>query len=104
MNNDQIQNLAETIASAINSPAGREIEKLRESIDSLSSRLQRLEDASHSPASDHNKQLAHPSLDRFAVAEAIADSIFGPETKEKACTFEPDRPCDHCSMCSSRGF
>jgi hypothetical protein len=23
---------------------------------------------------------------------------------EKACQFEPGRPCDHCSMCNSRGF
>jgi hypothetical protein len=44
----------------------------------------------------------HPSLDKLNIAEAIADSIFG--VKEKACTFEPSKPCDHCSMCNSRGF
>lgn len=48
--------------------------------------------------------LAHPSLDKFAVAEAIADSIFGSNAKEKACMFEQSKPCDHCSMCNSRGF
>ncbi len=47
---------------------------------------------------------AHPSLDKLNIAEAIADSIFGSEFKEKACQFEPDKPCDHCSMCNSRGF
>ena len=47
---------------------------------------------------------AHPSLDKFNVAEAIADSIFAHYKKEKACQFEPDKPCDHCSMCNSRGF
>lgn len=46
----------------------------------------------------------HPSLDKLNIAEAIADSIFGSEFKEKACQFEPDKPCDHCSMCNSRGF
>ena len=46
----------------------------------------------------------HPSLDKLSIAEAIADSIFGSEFKEKACQFEPSKPCDHCSMCNSRGF
>jgi hypothetical protein len=44
----------------------------------------------------------HPSLDKFAIAEAITDTLLG---KEKACAFEPSgKPCDHCSMCNSRGF
>lgn len=47
---------------------------------------------------------SHPSLDKLNIAEAIADSIFGAEFKEKACQFEPGKPCDHCSMCNSRGF
>jgi len=46
----------------------------------------------------------HPSRDKLNIAEAIADSIFGSEFKEKACQFEPSKPCDHCSMCNSRGF
>ncbi len=46
----------------------------------------------------------HPSLDKLNIAEAIADSIFSHYQKEKACQFEPDKPCDHCSMCNSRGF
>jgi hypothetical protein len=46
----------------------------------------------------------HPSLDKLSIAEAITDSIFGSEFREKACQFEPDKPCDHCSMCNSRGF
>lgn len=51
-----------------------------------------------------NLQLNHPSLDKLNVAEAIADSIFSHYQKEKACQFEPDKPCDHCSMCNSRGY
>lgn len=47
----------------------------------------------------------HVSQEKFSIAEAIADAIFDGTSKEKACTFEPnDKPCDHCSMCSSRGF
>jgi hypothetical protein len=47
----------------------------------------------------------HPSIEKFNIAEAIADALFDAKSKEKTCTFEPnDRPCDHCSMCSSRGF
>ncbi len=46
----------------------------------------------------------HPSTQKFAIAEAIVDGLFAAE-KDKACTFEPNgKPCDHCSMCSSRGF
>ena len=46
-----------------------------------------------------------PSLEKFAIAEAVADAIFGAKPDEKTCTFEPNgRPCDHCSMCSARGF
>lgn len=44
----------------------------------------------------------HPSVDKFAIGEAIAEGIFG--MNEKACTFEPSKPCDHCAMCNSRGF
>lgn len=51
-----------------------------------------------------NPQIPHPSLDKLNIAEAIADSIFSHYNKEKACQFEPDKPCDHCSMCNSRGF
>ena len=104
MNNDQINNIAETIARIVNSGPEPEIQTLRDSIDKLSARLDKLESSSLPFASKYKQQLAHQSLDRFAVAEAIAHSIFGPEAKEMACTFEPDRPCDHCSMCSSRGF
>ncbi len=48
-------------------------------------------------------QLApHPSQERFQIAEV--NELLLPQTNEKACRFEPDKPCDYCSMCSSRGF
>lgn len=76
-------------------------------IKQLGDRIERLEtkrvETSYSAFSTPNSP--HPSLDKLAIAEAIADQIFGGEGKEKACTFEPNaKPCDHCSMCNSRGF
>lgn len=72
-------------------------------IESINQRLERIEQAS--PRSVHlTPSPNHPSLDKLNIAEAIADSIFGSQAKEKACTFEPSKPCDHCSMCNSRGF
>lgn len=71
-------------------------------IEQINQRLDRLEE--RPAAASGPEMLKHPSLDKLSIAEAIADSIFGPNGKEKACTFEPSRPCDHCSMCNSRGF
>ncbi len=48
---------------------------------------------------------SHPSQERFNINEAIVDELVEFFEKEKACSFEPDgKPCDHCAMCSSRGF
>ena len=42
----------------------------------------------------------HSSQERFALEEGVDTN-----TSEKACHFEPGgKPCDHCAMCSSRGF
>jgi len=75
------------------------------SIDKLNHRIDKLEAAANPQSAIRNPQSNHPSLEKFAVAEAIADEIFIGLQKEKACTFEPNgKPCDHCAMCSSRGF
>jgi hypothetical protein len=73
-------------------------------IEKINHRLDKLE-AAQQAVRPHDLALEHPSKEKFSIAEAIADSVFGARSEEKACTFEPnDRPCDHCSMCSSRGF
>lgn len=72
-------------------------------IEKLNHRLDRVEQA-NPQSTMPTSQITHPSLDKLNIAEAIADSIFGSQFKEKACQFEPDKPCDHCSMCNSRGF
>ena len=47
----------------------------------------------------------HPSLDRFGVEEAAVSKLVDFFHNEKACSLEPGgKPCDHCAMCSSRGF
>jgi hypothetical protein len=59
------------------------------------------------PSAFRTPQLIDPSLDKFNIAEAVADAVFAGVQgmhKEKACQFEPGKPCDHCSMCNSRGF
>lgn len=79
-----------------------ELATLFAAIEKLSHRLDRLERREAETQAAAEPQ--HPSLDKLSVAEAIADSIFAGITREKACQFEPDKPCDHCAMCNTRGF
>ncbi|HEV7858115.1 MAG TPA: hypothetical protein VGO91_05755 [Pyrinomonadaceae bacterium] len=47
----------------------------------------------------------HPSDERFGVAEAAVSELVDFFEKEKTCSMEPgNKPCDHCALCSSRGF
>ena len=98
------QKLAEKIAKLLQAESQtNDLASLYASIEKINHRLDKLE----RPASDPDAEILaarsnHPSQDRFAIAEAIVDGLF--EAKEKACTFEPSKPCDHCSMCNSRGF
>ena len=106
MDNAEINSLAEKIAQIIASESKpTDISSIQKSIDAIHKRIEKLE--SPSSVSNFKFQIPdseHPSQTRFAIAEAIVDSLFEQSTKEKACTFEPSKPCDHCSMCSSRGF
>jgi hypothetical protein len=50
-------------------------------------------------------EISHASQERFNINEAVVEELVEFFEKEKACSFEPDgKPCDHCAMCSSRGF
>ena len=97
--------LAEKIARLLESEMKpTDVASLFASIEKINRRLEKLE-TSNPQSAIRNPQLSHPSLEKFDVAEAIADEIFAGLQKEKACTFEPNgKPCDHCAMCSSRGF
>ena len=60
----------------------------------------------HSPwLAGVNASLSHPSLEKFGVEEAVVSELVDYFEKEKICSVEPGgKPCDHCAMCSSRGF
>jgi hypothetical protein len=48
---------------------------------------------------------AHPSEEKFGVEEAAVSELVDFFEGAKKCELEPGgKPCDHCSMCSSRGF
>ena len=54
-----------------------------------------------------NSQLPsdHPSQERFGVEEATVAELVEFFENEKKCSVDPSgKPCDHCAMCSSRGF
>ena len=106
MNTDQVNRLAEKIAQIISSESKpADLTAIQKRIDVIQERIEKLESApSISNLKFQIPNPEHPSQDRFAIAEAIVDSLFDQSTKEKACTFEPSKPCDHCSMCNSRGF
>jgi hypothetical protein len=54
---------------------------------------------------DFNSTIEHPSQERFGVEEAAVAELVEFFESEKKCSVEPGgKPCDHCSMCSSRGF
>ena len=91
--------VAEKVEKIVRSKAGdSEFTQILSALEKINHRLDKLEFISDMKSEISNPQLLHASQERFEVAEALAD-------KEKACTFEPNgKPCDHCSMCSSRGF
>lgn len=60
----------------------------------------------HSPwLAGVNATIAHPSQEKFGVEEAVVAELVDYFEKDKTCSVEPGgKPCDHCAMCSSRGF
>ena len=79
-----------------------ELAAMRASLDELQNRLTQIE-AKVSVPRVHSPW--HPSLDRFGVEEATVSELVDFFQGEKACSVEPGgKPCDHCAMCSSRGF
>jgi hypothetical protein len=102
------QRLAEKLikileSGTVNNP---DLALLFASIEKINHRLEKLEAGQqHPPTVLAGAITKHPSLEKFDISEAIADALYDAKSKDKTCTFEPNgRPCDHCSMCSSRGF
>ncbi|QQS41430.1 MAG: hypothetical protein IPM63_00310 [Acidobacteriota bacterium] len=108
MRDEQKQMLAEKIASVLQNDAEGN-EQVWKAIDELGRRLEAVERAvTSSPSADPSSNVVrnHPSLEKYAVLEAAeANGAADNGSDDKLCTFEPHgRICDHCSMCSSRGF
>ena len=108
MRDEKKQILAEKIASLIQNESGAAgNEQLWKAVGELGERLEALEktaSGSGDAAPSSKPPLNHPSLSKFSVLEALAESPSS-DPSTKICAFEPnDKPCDHCSMCSSRGF
>ena len=118
---DQARVMAERIARRVAAnPAlssggdiASELAAMRASLNELQSRLIQIESkVSVGPAAPptHSPWLAgvnasHPSLERFGVEEATVSELVDFFQNEKNCSLEPGgKPCDHCAMCSSRGF
>lgn len=112
---DQARVIAERIArrvaaNVIDRPAapstdvGSELAAMRATLSEMQNRLVQIEakvggdgPRVHSPW--------HPSMERFGVEEATVSQLVDYFQQEKACSMEPGgKPCDHCAMCSSRGF
>src|SRR5438874_1816301 len=51
------------------------------------------------------QSVSHPSQERFGVDEAAVSELVEFFENEKKCSVDPSgKPCDHCAMCSGRGF
>ena len=118
MSADQAREIAERIArrvGATSAPAkstdiGSELAAMRATLNELQNRLIQIESkvgrsSADAPRVQSPWLASHPSIDRFGVEEATVSELVDFFQSEKACSLEPGgKPCDHCAMCSSRGF
>ena len=122
MSSDQARMMAERIARRVaaspSAPQSRpdiasELAAMRVTLSELQNRLIQIESKVSTESGAprvHSPWLggvnpSHPSLERFGVEEATVSELVDFFQSEKSCTLEPGgKPCDHCAMCSSRGF
>src|ERR1041385_3794390 len=112
---DQARLMAERIARGVASGATpdvasspsdvvSELAAMRATLNELQNRLIQIEAKVGSAPRVHSPW-SHPSLERFGVEEATVSELVDFFQNEKQCSMEPGgKPCDHCAMCSSRGF
>ena len=90
-------------AAAPQHDIGSELAAMRASLSELQNRLVQIESKIGGAPRVHSPW--HPSMERFGVEEATVSELVDFFQNEKACSMEPGgKPCDHCAMCSSRGF
>lgn len=117
MSADQAREIAERVARRVERGApeprntagtdiGSELSAIRSTLNELQNRLIQIESKVGSVPRVQSPWLAsHPSMERFGVEEAAVSELVDFFQNEKACSLEPGgKPCDHCAMCSSRGF
>ena len=125
MSSDQARLVAERIARRVGTGApetsrtvdtniGSELAAVRATLNELQNRLIQIESkvGASGPAAPRLQSpwlagvnASHPSAERFGVEEATVSELVDFFQNEKACSLEPGgKPCDHCVMCSSRGF
>ena len=109
MENANTQILAEKIARILQTETRNEdFLSLQSSLEKINHRLDRIESqiAFQNPESQiPNPKLNHSSQEKFTSLGELADQLINNSPTEKACPYEPTgKPCDHCAMCSSRGF
>ena len=119
MSSDHARELAERIARRVGATSatpgratdiGAELAAMRATLNELQNRLVQIESKVTSVPRVQSPWLgsmnaSHPSMERFGVEEATVSELVDFFQNEKACSVEPGgKPCDHCAMCSSRGF
>ena len=112
MENGNTQNLAERIAQLLQeNEKGSDHDFLRASLEKINQRLDKIESQitlqnSNPPQIQiPGPKAFHVSQEKFKSLEELADEIIADMQNEKACPYEPTgKSCDHCAMCSSRGF
>ena len=109
MSDIEANELAEKIARLLQMETQRvDLYSLQLNLEKINCRLDQIESqiAFQNPKFKiPNPESNHSSQEKFANLEELADEIINNSTTEKACPYEPTgKPCDHCAMCSSRGF
>ena len=98
--NDLQRKLAQLEAAVSSNPAPRTAAAAQSTSSHRSGQV------THSPwLAGINSSYSHPSEEKFGVEEATVSALVDFFEKEKLCSVEPGgKACDHCAMCSSRGF
>ena len=95
---------ATPMATSSSSDVVSELAAVRASLNELQNRLVQIESKVGGAPRVHSPW-SHPSFDRFGVEEATVSELVDFFQGEKQCSMEPGgKPCDHCAMCSARGF
>ncbi len=111
MSDIKTNELAEKIAHLLQAEMQAvDFNSLQSSLEKIYQRLDRIESQvtfqnTNPQSAIRNPQSFHSSQEKFPDLEELADETINASQTEKACPYEPTaKPCDHCAMCSSRGF